>query len=137
MGMVVVGAERAAGRSAAIAWLVHPATVLSLVALVLNDHLFKGGFPGPVTGKASDVAGLVLTPPVLAMLAAPHLPARPAALGAVAVTGLGFAVVKTVPAGAVVASGLWSLVVGPSVILADPTDLVALPALGVALWVAT
>jgi hypothetical protein len=51
------------------------------------------------------------------------------------VTGVGFVVVKTSAAAATVASGLWSLVVGPSQIRADVTDLIALPALGLAVWV--
>ena len=143
MGMVVAGAqrsaERPAGRSAAIAWLVHPATVAALVVLVLNDHLFKEWFPGLVTGKASDVAGLMVMPPVLAVLAgfaAPRLRGGRAALGAVVLTGLGFAAVKAVPTVPAAASRLLSLVIGPSVLRADPTDLVALPALGAALWIA-
>jgi hypothetical protein len=51
------------------------------------------------------------------------------------VTGVGFVLVKTSPAAAAVASRLWSVVVGPSQIRADVTDLVTLPGLGLAVWV--
>jgi hypothetical protein len=56
-------------------------------------------------------------------------------LGSAAVTGVGFVLVKTSPAAATVASGLCSLVVGPSQIRADVTDLLALSGLGLAAWV--
>jgi hypothetical protein len=46
--------------------LVHPAAVAALVALVVNDHLLKGSsLPGALTGKLSDVAGLILLPLLL------------------------------------------------------------------------
>ena len=40
--------------------LAHPGSVLALVVLVLNDHVLKQAWPGLVTGKLSDVAGLVV-----------------------------------------------------------------------------
>lgn len=120
------GAHRTAP---ALAWLTHPATVVALVVLLVNDHWLKSAAPGPVTGKLSDVAGLVLLPPVLATLV-PRLPAGVA----VAVTGVGFAVTKATPFGADAASALWSVLRGPSVIRADVTDLLALPAVLIAWW---
>lgn len=120
---------------AAVAWLAHPVTVLAVVLLGVNDHLLKLAYPGPLTGKLSDVAGLVVAPPVLATVAvllARRLPARTAAYGALLLTGLGFAIVKALPAGAATASAIWSLAGGPSVIVADRTDLLALPALALA-----
>lgn len=127
------------GRAAALRWLGHPGTVLALVVLVLNDHLFKACCPGAVTGKLSDVAGLVLAPPVLAAVAVsgvPRLPVRAAAAAAIVLTGIGFTVVKSSAAAAAVASGWWSVLAGPSVVLPDRTDLAALPALGLAGWFA-
>ena len=47
-------------------WLGHPATVIALLVLVVNDHVLKAAYPGWVTGKLSDAAGLVLAPPLLA-----------------------------------------------------------------------
>ncbi|GAB1819999.1 hypothetical protein [Herbidospora sp. RD11066] len=111
-------------------WIGQPLTVLALVVLVVNDHLLKATFPGFVTGKLSDVAGLVLLPPLLDLLVRrPRL--------SIAITGAGFTLVKTTATGAWLASEAWSLVWNPSVVLADPTDLLALPALWVAWWAYT
>jgi len=116
-------------------WLAHPLTIGAAAVLLLNDHVFKQAWPGLVTGKLSDVAGLVATPPVLGLLFGLVVTARIGAAAAVLLTGAGFAVVKLTAVGAEVASAAWSVVNGPSVILADPSDLVALPALGLAWWV--
>ncbi|WP_066935324.1 hypothetical protein [Microtetraspora fusca] len=112
----------------ALAWLGHPVTVLALAVLLLNDHVLKGLWPGPVTGKLSDVAGLVVAPPLAALLLRCPAPA------AIALTGTLFTLVKATAAGAEAASWLWSLLI-PSRVVADPTDLIALPALGLA-WLA-
>jgi hypothetical protein len=42
--------------------LLHPVALLALVVLVLNDHVLKAVAPGFVTGKLSDVAGLIVAP---------------------------------------------------------------------------
>lgn len=121
----------------ALAWLGHPVTVLALVVLVLNDHVLKAAQPGWLTGKLSDVAGLVLAPPLVAVLAAlivPRLPARAAAGLGLGLVGVGFIVVKTSGYAAAVASAAWTVVSGPSLVRADRTDLLALPALAVTFW---
>ncbi|WP_410615692.1 hypothetical protein [Amycolatopsis sp. lyj-109] len=115
-------------------WLAHPLLVGATAVLLLNDHVFKHVWPGPVTGKLSDVAGLLVAPPVLGLLLGLFLARRTAAAAAVLATGAGFALVKLTAAGAGGASAAWSVVNGPSVVLADPTDLVALPALGLSWW---
>ncbi|MEV6515260.1 hypothetical protein AB0M37_05670 [Micromonospora chalcea] len=125
------------GARIALAWLGHPVTVLSLIVLVLNDHVFKAAFPGVVTGKLSDVAGLVLAPPLVAVLvtlAVPRFRQRSVAGLALALVGVGFAVVKLDEQAAAAASQMWSVVSGPSLIRADPTDLLTLPALALAAW---
>ncbi|WP_344972946.1 hypothetical protein [Streptosporangium fragile] len=111
--------------------------MVATFVLLVNDHLLKALQPGPVTGKLSDIAGLLVAPPLLALalsLAFAFSPAlvRLAAPAATVATGIGFALVKTTEAGAGLASQAWTLVAGPSRVLADPTDLVALPALGAA-----
>ncbi|GAB1819997.1 hypothetical protein [Herbidospora sp. RD11066] len=108
-------------------WIGQPLTVLALVVLVVNDHLLKFTWPGVVTGKLSDVAGLIVAPAVLDLLLR-----RPAV--SIAVTGVGFTLVKATETGAWLASEAWSLVWGPSLILADLTDLLTLPALWLAWW---
>ncbi|MGK5672815.1 hypothetical protein ACSNOB_08230 [Micromonospora sp. URMC 106] len=125
------------GAPATLAWLGHPATVVALVLLVVNDHLLKAAFPGPLTGKLSDVAGLVLAPPLVAVLLtllAPRLPARTAVAVGLGLVAAGFTAVKSSGYAAAGASALWSAVSGPSLVRADRTDLLALPALALAGW---
>ncbi|NRQ37483.1 hypothetical protein HII36_37475 [Nonomuraea sp. NN258] len=112
------------------AWLCHPASVVAVIVLLLNDHLLKQAWPGFVTGKLSDVAGLVVAPPLLALLLL-----RRADLFATVLTGVLFTLMKTTAAGAEIASQAWSALAGPSRVLADPTDLIALPALALAWWI--
>jgi len=142
----------------ALGWLAHPVSLAAIVVMALNDHVLKAAFGGWWTGKLSDVAGLVFFPALVAVvLAAVGVAvrgagiggARPAggdfsrlALGAVAVTGAGFVWVKATWAGAATASAVLTAITGPfvggpSVVRADVTDLLALPALGLAAWVAT
>ena len=111
----------------ALRWLGAPPTLLALAVLVLNDHVLKQAAPGVVTGKLSDVAGLVLAPPLLAVALALLRVPRVSVVALVA-TGLGFTLVKSTAWGVDAANAVWS-VVWPTQMLRDPTDLVALPAL--------
>ena len=123
------------GAMAALRWLTHPVTIALLVVLLVNDHVLKSAWPGPVTGKLSDVAGLVLAPPLLATLGAliaPGTPVRVLSRSALAVTGCGFTIIKSSAYAAHAASIGWSTLHGASVIRADRTDLLALPALAIA-----
>ncbi|MEU4626536.1 hypothetical protein AB0G04_41965 [Actinoplanes sp. NPDC023801] len=125
-------------RGRAFAWLAHPVTVVALALLIVNDHVLKAAYPGWVTGKLSDVAGMVLAPPLLAALAgliAPRLAFRRLAVVAIVAVGAGFTFVKLWSYGAELASATWSLLT-PSLVRADPTDLLALPFLAVARWTA-
>lgn len=118
----------------AVRVLASPVFVLALVVLVLNDHVLKQAWPGLVTGKLSDVAGLAVAPLLLAVPLCAFGVRRPVPV-AIGLTGLGFVLAKTSVAGAEATSAVWSLTGVPTLIRADVTDLVALPALGVAWWV--
>ncbi|MCB2411999.1 hypothetical protein LGT39_03940 [Demequina sp. TTPB684] len=132
----------------ALRWLAHPVSLVALAVMALNDHVLKEAFSSWWTGKLSDVAGLVFFPALLGVLlagaaqvasvrgrvrseaaSAARLP-----VVAVAVTAVGFAWVKATPSGASAASDLLTAVAGHSVVRMDVTDLLALPALGLALW---
>jgi hypothetical protein len=120
----------------AVAWLTHPVTGGAIALLLVNDHLLKAAFPGPVTGKLSDAAGLAFAPALVATvlcLLVPRVPARAAAAVGLVGVGLAFTWVKATAAGAGFASAAWS-VLRPSTVLADMTDLATLPALAVAWW---
>lgn len=45
--------------------LLHPVHLVALVVLAVNDHWLKGAWPGTVSGKLSDVAGLIVLPVVI------------------------------------------------------------------------
>ncbi len=141
--------------------LVHPLVVGALALLILNDHVLKAVAPGAITGKLSDFAGLAFFPAFLLaawelLLRSTHRWSRPslAALGvAIAVTAVGFALVKTVApvaeaAGWVLGAAQWAISIGPrllggapaagirpATIVVDPTDLIALFALAMPIWV--
>lgn len=121
-----VGSWRARGLGA----VAHPWSLLALVVLVANDAVFKPAFPGALTGKLSDVAGLVVF--ALVMATAVGVVVRDddhVVRVATIATGTWFAVMKTVPAVAAATEHLAELVVPAASIVVDPTDLVALPAL--------
>jgi hypothetical protein len=42
--------------------LLHPVVLLALAVWLVNDHWAKAALPGAVTGKLSDVAGLIVFP---------------------------------------------------------------------------
>ena len=42
--------------------MLHPVVLGALALWLLNDHLLKDAAPGPLAGKLSDVAGLIVVP---------------------------------------------------------------------------
>lgn len=101
--------------------LLHPVALGAVAVLVVNDHVLKAAFPGVITGKLSDFAGMLFFP-VMLQSAAEWLGVAPwadrrVAWACAAITAVGFAAVKT-----------WTPAADAFGTLADPTDLVALPA---------
>jgi hypothetical protein len=103
----------------------HPVVLAALAVLLLNDHVLKHAWPGPVTGKLSDVAGPVVAAALLGALAR-RLSRRAEAAAWLAVA-VAFALLKAVPP-------LNALV--PAAGVADATDVAGLVALPFA-WRAT
>ena len=67
MTMMLIDSENSAG--VALRSLTHPVTLAALVALLLNDGLFKSLWPDSwVTGKLSDLAWVVFASPLLAFV---------------------------------------------------------------------
>jgi hypothetical protein len=85
----------------------------SVAVLALNDHVFKATWPGLITGKLSDFAGVVVVAIVLSVIVG-----RAAAVG---LTAVGFVALKAVPGVNVLAAPVLG-----GVTHTDPTDLVAL-----------
>lgn len=70
-------------------WLARPWFFAAVATLAINDHVLKAAWPGLVTGKVSDFAGVV----VVATLAAVVV----GRTGGVVLAALGFTALKTVP----------------------------------------
>lgn len=112
----------------------HPAWLGSLVLLAANDHWLKTAdlLPAAITGKLSDLAGLMVAPLVLAII----LRVRTTAgwWASHAAVGLGFSALQlsaTVAAATTAATAALGI---PWTITRDPTDLFALPMLLVSAW---
>jgi hypothetical protein len=98
-----------------------PIFAMSILALVINDHLLKRRWPSLITGKLSDVAGVAMV--ALLLTAVSRRPA--ASFGATAVL---FAALKSIPVAA-----RWAAPVLGGTTLTDRTDVLALAVL-VPLW---
>jgi len=145
-----IGGEDRPGRRAIPAGeLFHPATLAALALLVVNDRVLKGSAaPGWLSGKLSDLAGLASFPlvataavdTVLWGLAALGVPVdftlrRWKLAAAIALTGAGFAAMKLSSEVAAAVAAVLDRIIGGAHIVADPSDLLALPALALAAWI--
>jgi hypothetical protein len=138
--------------------VLSPVALAALALLLVNDHVLKHAFPGVITGKLSDAAGLVFFPVLawsLVEFVARTTLSRRAMLGFVVATGVYFALAKlwapvAEPYRLLMSTLQWparaiaALVDGhalPGVarvsFVHDVTDLVALPFLAVPAWLAT
>lgn len=131
-----------------------PIALAAIALLVINDHVLKTHFAGMMTGKLSDFAGMIFFPLLLAA-ALEQVGVRRGqrtVVAAAIATGLVFAAVKLWdPAGDAYRLGLAALQwpfraiaalvqshglpsLGRAPLVADATDLVALPALAIPIW---
>jgi len=112
--------------------LQHPATWLSIVLLLVNDHILKVVWPSWITGKLSDFVGLFFFPFILAaglsfLLSKYQVPSIRVGQIAFGSVGIWFFLLKTFPSVNYLTTGFVSLLIGfPAKFVMDPTDLVAL-----------
>ena len=121
----------------------HPVAVAAVLVLALNDHVLKHSFPGFVTGKLSDVAGMIFFPLLvhaIVMAILPRLASERVLLASCIVTAIVFSLVKTLPAANEAYRIAWGAMQMPFrgrfvrvVLVRDPTDLLAVPFILVAI----
>ena len=126
-----------------LALLTHPLSLAALGLMLVNDQVLRRLSPSWWTGKLSDIAWVFVVPFVAAALLAwlvpgKNHPARHEAWTfalAFALTGMGFVLVKTIPAANDLATRIFYAISGqiPALRL-DPSDLLALPALALSFW---
>jgi hypothetical protein len=81
-------------------FMVRPLPLLAVAVLVVNDHLLKQCFPGVITGKLSDFAGLFFFPLFLVdAMGLVRKTSRVTLVGACIATAVVFALVKTTALG--------------------------------------
>lgn len=106
--------------------LCHPVALAALALWILNDHVFKAAYPGVVTGKLSDVTGLVVFPLlvvaswelVLRWSGRPAPPARSLALTS-AVAALSMVLINCSPPASTLYCHLLGVVQWPALACAD------------------
>ncbi|HVK83001.1 MAG TPA: hypothetical protein VM513_02790 [Kofleriaceae bacterium] len=125
----------------------HPVALAAMAVLVVNDWVLKRVWPGAVTGKLSDLAGLAAAPVVLTALVGlalllarrlgarvdPYLSHRRLVVATLA-TGAGFAAIKLSGQAARWFTDVLGLV-RPAAVALDRSDLACLPMLAVAYWI--
>ncbi|MBL8916219.1 MAG: hypothetical protein JNM17_36300 [Archangium sp.] len=113
-----------------------PLPLFAVVLLVLNDHVFKAAFHNALTGKVSDFAGCFFLPLFVSALLSyvPRLGDEVklrVLIGCVATLGLFVPIKLSAAAGLLVCAVLQHvsipLGIGALHIVADPTDLFAVP----------
>lgn len=141
--------------------MLHPVPIFALAMLIVNDHILKQHYPGWVTGKLSDIAGMVFFPLFLLAImdfagrfpGAPQVRRDRVLLVCALATAIVFCAVKTwAPATEVYEWGLgllqWPLRAGIAILqgvspgevnrvalVRDVTDLVAVPFVSITIFV--
>ena len=136
--------------------LLNPIPLAAIAVLLLNDHVLKDAFHNGLTGKLSDFAGLAFFPLVLqalwesvqTLLRRAWHPSRRALLVSALATALFFAAVQVWPPATefyrwCLGALQWPVhalragrlvVLSPVSVWPDPWDLMALPAVAIAVW---
>lgn len=119
--------------------LLHPVALVALAVGLANTWYLQEHYPGWITGKLSDVSGVLLCPLVLAALVGVGLPRHlyPRVVdGCIVATAIAFTLVKLWDPANQIAERVLELInrSNSTKLALDPTDLVALPMLGVARW---
>lgn len=104
--------------------LSRPWFLVAIAVLVVNDHILKSAWPGAVTGKVSDFAGLVVVAVLLSVAAGP--------MWGTIVAGAGFVALKTLPGVAELAVPMLG-----GLTRRDASDLIALIILPAVWWATT
>ena len=124
--------------------MLHPITLAAVVLLAVNDWVLKpSSVPHWLTGKLSDASGLIVAPLFLTAVTglALHVMGKDARLTqrrlllAIASVGLVFIAVKSSSTSADLVASAWRIAFPHARIVADPTDLLTLPALTISGWI--
>lgn len=117
----------------AVRALTYWRAIAAIGLLLLNDHVLKDLWPGWVTGKLSDFAGLVFFPLLLAVMVGLVVRRQAWAIRlSLLISGVWFCAIKTMAWAAAATESAAELFIEHSEIIVDPTDLLALPALALA-----
>ncbi len=123
------------GFQTSLACLQHPASLLAIALLLLNDHVLKAAIPSWMTGKLSDFAGLFFFPFLVAaglslLLSRSNLTDKQIGLLSFAIVAAWFTALKTTAVANHLTAQIADALLGrPSVFALDATDLIALSAL--------
>jgi BNR/Asp-box repeat. len=123
--------------SVSLAALIHPASLVAIAVLLLNDHFLKYAAPSWLTGKLSDFAGLFIAPyvclaVVLALLSftRPRLSATQIAFATYFAIGVLFTTLKVSTEATDFFVSVLAALTGQRIsLVVDPSDLIALIAL--------
>ena len=123
----------------------HAVFAVAVLVLFVNDHFLKAAYPGFITGKLSDIAGMIYFPLLLEMLLAPMVKHRRLLLACCTATAIAFTLTKTTAFGNDAFRLAWGAMQWPwyalrgegfprVVLVQDPTDVIAVPFVLIALY---